>query len=395
MKSFDELVEGLRERVERGLIREVEDPAHKGQLLYNYTDSCVYEKIWDEFTLMARGLVLDMVARRVVATPFVKFFNWQEIAIDGGALLPYQNDPAVLRNTSFEVFEKMDVSLIIIFWDSLVDGGKWRCCTRGSFVSEQALWAQDIIDAIPREIVWFLDKEATYLCEAVYRENRIVVNYGDYSGLVLLGVYGLHGEWDSEMVVRAAEGIGFRSPKKIGCAEIEDLLEVAQILSGDEEGFVVRFSNGLRVKIKRAEYCRLHRLVSHLTPISVWEAMVAGDDMEGVRRELPEEFWGDFDCIYGLLNQDLQNLKIGLEEFATRMNGLDDKQLGLYMQKSEALVPEGCARFVFAWRKKGGWKGLMGMSRLRESVYKEIRPAGNVLLGYTSTSGMKRVLSEG
>jgi len=40
--------------------------------LYNYTQSCAYEKAWNDFTLSARGLILDMDMERIVALPFPK-----------------------------------------------------------------------------------------------------------------------------------------------------------------------------------------------------------------------------------------------------------------------------------------------------------------------------------
>jgi RNA ligase len=43
-----------------------------------------------------------------------------------------------------------------------------------------------------------------------------------------------------------------------------------------EEGVVVRFASGLRLKLKREEYVRLHRLVTGLTPRRIWEMLKDG-----------------------------------------------------------------------------------------------------------------------
>ncbi len=52
----------------------------------------------------------------------------------------------------------------------------------------------------------FLDKETTYLAEAIYPENRIVVHY-QHTGLVLLGAYRGDG---SEMGYDELLGLGDR-----------------------------------------------------------------------------------------------------------------------------------------------------------------------------------------
>ena len=41
----------------------------------DYSSSCVYDGQWNDATLIARGLVLDVENQTVVATPFPKFFN--------------------------------------------------------------------------------------------------------------------------------------------------------------------------------------------------------------------------------------------------------------------------------------------------------------------------------
>lgn len=45
--------------------------------IWNYTEKVQYENLWDEITLMCRGLVTDDKGS-IVARPFKKFFNWEE-----------------------------------------------------------------------------------------------------------------------------------------------------------------------------------------------------------------------------------------------------------------------------------------------------------------------------
>lgn len=120
--SFDALVNGLAEAKAARLVSE----AALGNLrIYCYSQSCVFDRQWNEITLLARGLILDVAERRVVATPFPKFFNLGE---RGDQSIP---------DLPFETFEKLDGSLIILFHH---DGG-WHTATKGSLASSQARWA--------------------------------------------------------------------------------------------------------------------------------------------------------------------------------------------------------------------------------------------------------------
>jgi RNA ligase len=113
--SFDALFDALESRVAAGAVAR----ADEGRLrLYIYSNRCVYERLWDDVSVLARGLVLDREARVVRATPFPKFFNHGEMAA------PIPDEP-------FVADEKMDGSLAILFHD----GDRWRVVTKGSFDS--------------------------------------------------------------------------------------------------------------------------------------------------------------------------------------------------------------------------------------------------------------------
>lgn len=65
------MLDELRKRIDDGLITATPN----GRLtIYNYSNHCVYERAWDEYTMAARGLVLDDTGR-ILARPWPKFFN--------------------------------------------------------------------------------------------------------------------------------------------------------------------------------------------------------------------------------------------------------------------------------------------------------------------------------
>ncbi len=339
--------------------------AAAGLQLFVYTPRCVYDDGWDEFTVMARGLILDEAAGQVVATPFPKFFNVGERRGD-------------VPDLPFEAFEKLDGSLIIAFHHA----GSWRAATKGAFDSEQAVWAQTRFDAADLSP---LTPGTTYLFEAVYPENRIVVRYKD-PALVMLAAYDGDGrELTYDEVLATCQALGWRAARRHEFGSIVDMVSRAATLPRDDEGFVIRFSNGLRLKLKGAEYRRIHALISRCTPLAMWEAMVAGDDMVAIRRDLPEEFWADFDDIVRLLTASIAATEARVAEVAASIAHLSDKELGLSLNS----LPADARSYLFGFRKSGTITG-----KSRESLMRSIRPTGNVLAGYVPSYAMGRVLED-
>ena len=65
--DFDELLAGLENARTAGLVSSRDCPA--GRRLYIYTNRCVYENGWNDFAVLARGLILHPATRQVIATP--------------------------------------------------------------------------------------------------------------------------------------------------------------------------------------------------------------------------------------------------------------------------------------------------------------------------------------
>lgn len=364
--SYEELVDGLRGAVTAGLVSERRNGDHA---LYCYTQRATYERAWDRFTTLARGLILDHRRERVVATPFEKFFNIGERA-----------DP--IPELPFDVLEKLDGSLIVIWHD----GAEWRCCTKGSFDSTQAKAARAWLRETGSDKL--LTERDTYLAEWVAPDNRIVVPY-ERAELVLLSVFTDEGwEWSYPLLESAADRLGWRLARRYDFASLADLVSHAQRLPSTEEGFVLRFANGLRLKIKGEEYRRIHALISNCTPLAMWAAMEAGDNLENVRRDLPEEFWGDFDAITATLARQVDDLVSAVKRQADTVAALSDKEVGLRLR--EWLDP--VRGLIFPYRKNGGL--LLDHDRSRRAVFRAVRPTGNVLPGYVPSYAMNRVAEE-
>jgi RNA ligase len=361
--SYAELVEGLNGEIERGFV----NMQASGDLqLFTYSRSCAYERAWNPVNELARGLILDVAAKAVVATPFAKFFNHGERA-------------DAIPDLPFETFEKIDGSLIIIYWHDR----EWRTATKGSFHSDQARAA---LAFLTRDTQAMLVRGTTYLAEYVGPSNRIVIAYPRHE-LVLLGAYREDGAEESRAdLADTAYRLGWQIAPAHSYRSISDLLATAGSLPATSEGFVLRFSNGHRIKIKGDEYCRIHRLVSNVSPLAIYENMKAGDDLDAIRRELPEEFWGDFDQIRRLLSGRIAALVERTSAKAKALEGMSDKDVGLIMSTFDPDIRS----FIFPFRKQGNL--LVG--RPRESLFKAIRPTANRLDGYEASSSMNRIFEE-
>jgi hypothetical protein len=246
-------------------------------LIHNYTQRCQWERLWNETTLICRGLITDL-AGRVICRPFPKFFNLGEHAGTDSKL------PPINWRQEFYVSEKMDGSLGIAY--PAPEG--YRIATRGSFVSEQAVRGTEMLRRFGENS--FRDFH-TYLFEIIYPENRIVIDYGNKECLVLLDIidnYTGKGLPRNQLELEA---------HWLGCECVRSHVvdsEQLQSYSSDEanrEGVVVRFEDGMRIKIKLEEYCRLHKLITGLNTKSIWEMLRDGKSLDEVLDRVPDEFF--------------------------------------------------------------------------------------------------------
>ena len=352
---FDELFNSLELLNEAGLV----DSRHSGALRqYTYSRQCVYERQWNDITLLARGLILNPRDKLVVATPFVKFFNLGE-------------GTTPISNEKFYTYEKVDGSLIIAFHD----GNYWTCATKGSFNSDQAYWAMRKVSDYGVEK---LDKGTTYLFEAIYSANKIVVSYS-YEDLVLLGAYDPNGvEFTYDWLIIIAQRIGCRVMRRYEFDDHAAVVAHAATMTKDEEGFVLHWPNGHRLKVKGEEYLKIHRAISGLTPLEVWRRMREGEDMETYRKHLPEEMWPEFDQLESALLDKYTEINTKAQDAVYAWRHISDKDLGLRLKSLDPSV----AKLIFPMRRG---KDVILDERLRHTIYDTFRPTGNHLDGYTQS----------
>ncbi|WEH43173.1 RNA ligase [Streptomyces sp. AM 2-1-1] len=254
--------------------------------IYTYTRECQYGHVWTPVTLRCRGLIADDTSGALVALPFPKLFLTAVHGVhDFAPLLPAE---------PFEIFEKADGSLIIVFHYD----GRWHTASKGSFDSDQARWARTVLDAAD---LTGLDPGLTYLAEAIYPGNRVVVDYGRREDLVLLAAYR---PADGSEAPLAAVAPGWTPIGTVvrswglcdGLAEVERLAGANTTLTGtaadgtDEEGYVIRYASGVRAKIKFSAYLALHKLFTGTNERTVRDVLASGQDPAVLFDRTPDEF---------------------------------------------------------------------------------------------------------
>ncbi|KAI8821006.1 RNA ligase-domain-containing protein [Fimicolochytrium jonesii] len=243
--------------------------------IWNYTEITQAKKLWDDITLACRGLITDTNGT-IVARSFPKFFNEPE--------RPYESTP------EFAVEKKVDGSLVVLFCYK----GEWIMASRGAFDSPQAGLASQLLNERYPTLVDHLDADLAYSFELVHPENRIIVDYGSDRKLVFLAAFHRDGvEVDRTSLTTLMRRSGVELVPSINIDSFTIIADLRAHNTLNEEGYVVRFTTGLRIKVKFARYLDLDRIARKLTPRRVLDLYTAGvptfEDLCEKER-IPDEF---------------------------------------------------------------------------------------------------------
>jgi len=270
--------EELLAAVESGAVSKVKHP-HCDLWIYNYTRAAIREEdsaeaAWDSPTLrQCRGLILDK-DYNVVARPFEKFFNYEEL--EASPELARKVLPEGTLDLPCEITEKLDGSLGILYWP--MNESLPALATRSTFTSDQALHGTA---TLRQRLANFpklkIPAGKTFLFEIIYPENKLVVNYGDLDDIILLAVIDNETGKEDDL----ANYPGWRKPENYG-SNWRGIREDFESRNDERnrEGFVVRFSNGVRVKLKFKEYFRLHWLAGKLSQKNMLRLLSEGKEQE-------------------------------------------------------------------------------------------------------------------
>ena len=295
--------------------------------LLNYSKSCQLNKVWNEVTTQCRGLIVDMFGN-IVARPFPKFYNYEEL--EGlGIKVP---------NLPFEAYEKMDGSLGIMYWVNDMP----YLATRGSFNSDQCKHGTELLHTKYKNVWNRFDKNKTYLFEIIYPEDKHCIVYGpEVDDIFLLAII------DTETGLETDSIDNYRDVLSVTkhYDGIRDWKNIRNEFDGENrEGFVIRFSNGFRMKLKYEQYFKIHFLRSMLSKKYILECMMDKKikDIEENISQLDEE-----NQIY---------YRKMMKEIQDRYNEIEKEFLLIYRERGILESPKEYAEWVL---KQKGWSSMI------------------------------------
>jgi RNA ligase len=341
--------EQYMKEVENKYITRRVHPKYPNIVILNYTENATYEKHWNDITLNCRGLIINEDTGEVLARPFGKFFNLSEYP-------EYEKDIPFEEQPEFTV--KHDGSLGISY---KIDG-KVYWATRGSFESEQAAIAQRIWDTKYSHV--FIPDEITLLVEIIDPKTRVVVNYKGESDLIIIGAINRFTGYDYNYkeLKELANQLGMKVTEQVKLT-VEEALKLKHEIDHNHEGWVLRWSNGKRLKIKGDEYLAVHKLAYGLSDKMKVEYWKDGK-IEELILKMPEEFRDEIEKFKLNLDFELDNLKHIIEQYKNTAinNSHDRKTFALYVKDN---VEKDLQYLVFRCYDKS-----LDSQILREHIYK-------------------------
>jgi hypothetical protein len=219
----------------------------------NYTNKCQIDWRWNEATKLCRGLIVDG-DYNVRARSYHKFFTIDQIEDSNCDVMPPEDIEYIIAH-------KKDGFLGILYFG---DDGLPYISSRGSFTSDMALNATKMLRTKYKDCEW--NSKYSYVFEIIYPNSILTLHYG-YEALVLHGMYDnetgkelwIHYSADVKNHVEKLEANGLKIewPVEYGSnfKGIENFYKKYKF--NDDEGYVISFANGYKVKVKFDEYKKM------------------------------------------------------------------------------------------------------------------------------------------
>jgi len=201
-----------------------------------------------------------------------------------------------------------------------------------------------------------LNPDITYLFEIIYPDNRIVV---DYKGQERLSLIGAINKIDGEDF--NIKDITVWPDKAKVYSGIKDIYQLQEKDDKENEGFVVRYSSGFRVKVKFKEYLRLHKLLTQVSTVSIWECLKNDSDLNEILDRVPDEF-----------NKWVKNTR---DELIRKFSSIKKECLAAYTQNKDCFNTR---KELALWAKTQSHPdiifGLADNKNIDEIIWKKLKP---------------------
>lgn len=306
----------MQKDVNEGYISIRRHPEFPELCIANYTNKTTYANHWEEATINCRGLIYDETTGEIIARPYKKFFN---LGLD-----------TELPDGPVMFLEKLDGYLGVSYQRP---DGRWSMSSRGSFDSEMAQRANQILAKTGLDV----GKHDGYtdMFEILYPERPLVVDYGPHERLVYTGsVERTTGKWrffdDYE---DSAELYKFDS--------VQQMLETPQ--SSNMEGYVLAWpkEHQTLVKVKFDEYLTLSRAIQGNSPKRIIQALSSGqadqlrENVERLPSAVRRIVEASINDIQAQFDSDYRDLRAHIDPILAHVATLPDRAaIGAYVSKN-------------------------------------------------------------
>lgn len=243
-----------------------------GEILMNEYEGLVSVKYmhmavdWTQpYFLESRGLIIDTEGR-IIARPYSKFFNYLQLRN-----LPFVDESLKHMsewddNVPFSLLEKLDGSLAIFYnYNGLkiASSGSTYAESTDSVIHLFYLLYSQLYSQKQKDRFAEITEKYTLCMEYLSPKAQIVVKY-DKEDFVLHGAIetATGKELSYNQLEKISQYLGCTLVKSYPATDKESALKQLALLNKDSkeliEGFVVRFDNGKRLKIKTEEYFNIH-----------------------------------------------------------------------------------------------------------------------------------------
>ena len=312
--------------------------------IYGYDNRKQSRKIWDNFNINMRGLIVDAEGN-VEAMSFKKFFTFRNylspklIALSEGNTLR-------LPQEDYTITEKVDGTMGLLYWINDTP----YIATQRSFKATNAQRASQILHSKYSHLFDKLDKSKSYIFEVLFPESRVLIDYGDREDLILIGVMDkTTGKEETHLYRNTGFPVAKDYTQEYG--HIKNFDELKSLNIPNLEGFVITYlESGLKIKIKFPWFEEAHDILNDiiqysqsvrrfrmkfiklmsinrnlLSNLTIWECLQSGKSESEIFRKIPYDYYfHDFDAWF---NSQLQQLFTDFNLLKQRNDKLSDKEI--------------------------------------------------------------------
>ena len=263
---------------------------------FSYSHQCQIDRNWTPETRMARGLIVNRETWEVLARPFDKFFNLGEPQSMSRKDAEKQNHLAPIPGGPAEATIKLDGSLGVSYWavaHPFDSRPSIFWATRGSFKSEQADVANEMWQGGAHDETSLMNHpefgEYTLLVEIIApncgSQYRLEYPYKNAEGenlhiLILIGARHRRNGTDLNHadLTRLAGLINLPVVELVTGHSVAELVALADEIPQEMEGFVLRWPDGTRLKVKGTAWMRAEFAIGGATCHRLLDLWVLGEE---------------------------------------------------------------------------------------------------------------------